>query len=437
VLLFACAKHFRQPLLASLIPLFTVGAYYSVGGAWHLTQVEGLVGLPMFGALALAIAATQQPKHRTAFAFLSGLSGSFVLLLKVVFLPLLLALWVIAFGLPMIRQRQKHCNLIPACVWPVTVGVALPIALTLTYFAWHGALAQVIYCFVQWPTMAVAQLPARGFYHLAINTLWFVKGFAPTLLLAGVWLIVMARRYAMARRTGLRLKPLLSDVDPLLAGMVAWLVLGSVVVLVQRLSWLEYHFVLFFAPLGVLAALGVDELLALVRSRLRGHIPNIAVTLVTALLFAPMLWGLLGKAARWASFNFTLTPSSQLRYQGAISPIYQIAQTEMAFLQEQESSMQKPAHNLFVFGHPVFYTLSGRAQTLVSNGWVIEQYLPDQWRQLHAELWANTPDYIFVTTDYGYRTILAAHATDLGHILQQRYIILRHTDAGTWYARKS
>src|SRR5436309_13003867 len=36
----------RRPGVAWLAPLLVVGVYWAAVGPWHLTQVEGLVGLP-------------------------------------------------------------------------------------------------------------------------------------------------------------------------------------------------------------------------------------------------------------------------------------------------------------------------------------------------------------------------------------------------------
>ena len=51
VLMKTLRGYYANPSMACLVPLLTVGIYYGVSGQWHLTQLEALVGFPMFLAL--------------------------------------------------------------------------------------------------------------------------------------------------------------------------------------------------------------------------------------------------------------------------------------------------------------------------------------------------------------------------------------------------
>ena len=51
VLMKTLRGYYTNPSMAGLVPLLTVGIYYGVSGQWHLTQLEALVGFPMFLSL--------------------------------------------------------------------------------------------------------------------------------------------------------------------------------------------------------------------------------------------------------------------------------------------------------------------------------------------------------------------------------------------------
>ncbi|MGI8495565.1 MAG: hypothetical protein ACR2L1_09680, partial [Pyrinomonadaceae bacterium] len=89
-------KYFRNAVFASLTPLLTVGVYYAVCGSWHLTQVEGLVGFPLYLTLWAAIRSLQIQKRTNRFAFLclSGIAGAVVLVFKLILLPIIGLFWL-------------------------------------------------------------------------------------------------------------------------------------------------------------------------------------------------------------------------------------------------------------------------------------------------------------------------------------------------------
>ena len=46
--------------------------------------------------------------------------------------------------------------------------------------------------------------------------------------------------------------------DPVTSVLVAWLLVGSVVIGIQRFSWWPYHFLILFTPAGILGIRGAD-----------------------------------------------------------------------------------------------------------------------------------------------------------------------------------
>ena len=94
-------EHHWGPGLAALL---AVGYPYAIVGDWHLTQVEGLAGPPIYLALWFATrAADPERKGRTSWAW-SGVMGGIVLLFKLLFLPIVGSFWLVAL---MARTRQS------------------------------------------------------------------------------------------------------------------------------------------------------------------------------------------------------------------------------------------------------------------------------------------------------------------------------------------
>jgi hypothetical protein len=65
VLMVTMKRWLQSSLIASLAPLLTVGHYYVVSESWHLTQVEGLVGLPMYLAVVCVDTGVLGPRRAT------------------------------------------------------------------------------------------------------------------------------------------------------------------------------------------------------------------------------------------------------------------------------------------------------------------------------------------------------------------------------------
>src|SRR5436309_782552 len=107
--------YFRHSWAAPLAALFTVGFFYAVTEDWHLTQIEGLVGFPMFLALWCATRAASgadgapasRPAPELRSLFVSGLAGGICLLSKFLFLPILACFWLSSLAAIVVRARPR------------------------------------------------------------------------------------------------------------------------------------------------------------------------------------------------------------------------------------------------------------------------------------------------------------------------------------------
>ncbi len=406
-------SYYEHPALASLAPLLTVGAYYGISGSWHLTQVEGLVGFPVFVSLWFASTPARDGRRAARF-FLSGLAGGLVLLFKFLFLPLLLAFWLAALVELIVRGRERAPVALAWVGAPVAAGVLCSLLIAFGYFAWHGALGIIAYTYFEYPTRAVAELQRPDIGRLLSGLQWFTVWAAPFLALGsvGVWASLSKR------------------MELLTVNLVLWLLAGFCVIFIQRFSWWEYHYLLLLFPLGLLAAKGLDGLWGLLEKStavLASRKARAAATLCVALLFLPVLAPLALKGVSFTRAGLTLQSERRLQYRSKISRQYRTALSEVAFLSEPGNL----PGDIYVCGNPLFYYLSGRHQAIASNGWMLELFLSEQWAQMADQLSASRPPYIFIASEYS--EMIPERAPQTSRLLEENYRVLRRGDAGVWY----
>lgn len=419
ILLVTLKNYFASRVVASLVPLLTVGVYYGVTGTWHLTQVEGLVGFPMFLSLWFASDSAPRSASGQRRLFLSGFMGGIVLLFKFLFLPILLSFWLMTVIEAVVRRRER---LLPALVrigLPVIAGIVFPLAIVFGYFAWFGTLDLLNYTFFAYPRRAIAELPGRRIGSLAKSLLWFFGSFAPLTALAFVWACA-----------NLRSRKDLLKIDLVFANLVLWLIIGLCVIVVQRLSWWDYHYMLLFVPLGVLAVKGLDFLWAQIKEAkpsLLSVKSRVIIALSLALLFSPFLASLALKTLYLTYYGLAYGRERRIQYQSEISSTYKSAYPEVEFLSQPDSL----PGSIFVGGNPVYYYLSGRDQAVASNGWMLELFLNEQWLGLNNELARSQPSYIFIASEYA--DLIPARSPRTSSFIKEHYRILRANGSGTWY----
>jgi hypothetical protein len=403
--------------VAALIPVLTVGFYYTIAGPWHLTQVEALVSLPLYLTLWFSISSPDASGTRSsASLFFAGLFGGITILFKLLFAPLVLGFWLVLFYEQIIRRRQHTRRKIAALAAPLATGLVVPLGLTVLYFGYNHSLGLVIYTFFSYPSRAVAAIDSPVRDRLVNGLRWFLSNFAPLMALS-----------VIGAYSGLRKR-----FDPFTVSMLLWLVIGFAVILIQRLSWWEYHYMLLFPPLGVLAVSGLDAIWSAIRKNLAGselnhHLYRLVVTVTLLVLFSPSLMALALKGYKFSRFHFALGAQGRGSYQGDVSGIYRAARADVSFLSNPNSVPGR----IFVCGNPVFYILSGREQAIASNGWMLEFYLPEQWQQLECELLEARPRYVFVANEYS--SLINEHAPDIAATLGDWYAVVHRNSDGVWY----
>ncbi|MEH1870966.1 hypothetical protein [Nostoc sp.] len=410
ILLLTLKSYFRHQIIASLVPLLTVGVYYVVSGAWHLTQVEALVGFPLFLCLWLTFKSFKsEGKQRFILLLLSGFIGGIVLLFKLIFLLILVSFWLTILMYSLLIKRQGIQQIFIEICLPIFLGIIFPLLVLASYFAWYNSFSIVYQTFFIYPPLILAN-SALNPKDLVSGIKWFLQNFYPLVLITLIAIDASLRKS--------------KNVLTLL--LVVWCFFGLSVIALQYKGFWEYHFLLLFVPIGILATKGLDVLWDSLKE-LSSQMPTF---LLIFLLFLPLSSTLIKKSVALVNNNFALTEDTRLKYQTIFRKKYPSLHSE-ANLISQPGSL---SGDIYVAGDPSIYYFSGRNQATILRGWALEYYLPEQWLALIEQLDLSKPPYIFI--DYVPQAIIKKSFPKLIEFVEQKYQILRQSNNGIWYIIK-
>jgi hypothetical protein len=209
---------------------------------------------------------------------------------------------------------------------------------------------------------------------------------------------------------------------------------GLGVIFLQRQSWWQYHYLLLFVPLGILAAKGLDVL----REGFKENLPfllskkgYIGVSLSLVLLFLPVLISIFRKSVTFAEQGLALQKQQQLKYQIKINGNYQKILRDVEFLSHPDSL----PNDIYICGNPLYYFLSGRNQAISLNGWALEFMLPGQWTELINQLNNAFPPYIFIESYYVH--LIPNQSPKMMDFIAENYRVLRSSKHGVWYVLRT
>jgi hypothetical protein len=422
LLIVTLRKYFQYAWSGAVVVLLTVGFYYGVSGLPHLTQdyltqVEGVVGLPMFLCLWFASDATRVEEGRWFRLFVSGMMGGCVLLLKLMFLPMVLSFWAASLLYFMFRAKRSILSGLIRFVPPIVLGVLTPLLLVCAYFASRGGLNDLYYTSFVWPVRALGHLPLAGAGRLHAGVEYFVDGFAPLLALGflGAWWSLRKQK------------------DVITVNLLIWMVMGAMVILVQRRSWWPYQFLLFFVPMGILGTRGVEclwEQLQTSAETVFASKRRTALMVALVLMFAPVVYPIFTNAGLLAAYRFAFTSKRRLALQcRATNSQYPAVLTQIAFLSNPDS-LPGP---IYVGGSPLFYLLSGR-KPAIALSYGLDDLLPEQWIKFHDQLTAARPVYVFLYPTF--HEWIQERSPETLRFLEQNYNVLQDSETGTWYVLK-
>ena len=380
------ANRYQTKWLAGLCPLVIVGWYYAVAPMSYLTQIEALVGPPLF------LTAYLVWKGGAVRFFSAGVLAGLVLLTKAALIPLVVVLCFVAA-----RQSAHPAK---ARDWLISFAGGLLVAGIpfLVFTVANGLTERVWWTFVTYPPQ-VLPLSGRTTGRLIRAIGGFVVRFLPLLTLAAIG---MKARWQ----------------DPLARIWGAWVAAGLATYLLQL--WWGYLLLLLVVPVGLLALDGLDELLRWRRAGSRA-----AITLVLVIGVVPALV-ILGSKAMDLARNGLGLGDRQTEYHDAVSNQYRTIRADVAQFDAEG------VDSLYVLGNPLYLYLSGTPQALPNTGWSPEFWTDRLWSEFEAGLQEERPALLLV--DSFSARLAEDRSPQTLDLVDALYSPLRPSSrAGTWY----
>jgi MFS family permease len=407
------------------VPLFTIALYYGIANSNHLTQLEPLVGFPLFLSCYWASRAAQSEDRTARFLVLSGLAAGLSTVFKLVLLPIPLGFWLLSAVFTARTKKQSLLHQIFHWAPFILIGALLPALFVFLWFLKAHAVGPLIYASFVYPFEAIRQLqPQQRTGTLALSLQWFVGSFA----------VLIALAFSTAYMAVVKHK------DIFCLNLVLWIVVGFGLIMIQRYSWWEYHFFLLLIPLGILATRAIDDawiaITALGNSGVvdfasRPRTRRIVFTSCVALLFSPVFASSAVLSLYLVRHRFARTEKDRIGFQRKVNPVYQVIGTDVSFLSDQNSLKG----DIFVFGDPRYYYLAGRDQAIPLNGDNPEIMIPDQWMQMETDLARTLPVYVYLSDYLSGEHSSYAHA--IVTVINEHYEPLRRGATGTWYMARN
>lgn len=429
LLIFGLRSYFTNPLFAALTPLFTIGVYYSVSGSVHLTQAESLAGFPLFASLWFCRKFLERPDKKSLL-FFSGLFGGIVLTFKLMFIAILFAFWFCLFVYCYFLFSKKEAKRVPVSFGLIFLGLLTPTAPVIFYFASNDALGDLWYTTFVYPFNAAAtvtEMEDRN--QVLINGLvWFFKSYFPVISLTLILLFLNIKSLFNAWLPH-KEKFVLRRENFLFSGLFIWILSGFAVILVQRLSWWEYHYSLLMIPLGILAVKCVEKLIKEIKTGVRSSRQTRAYLLLTVmvtLLFIPTERRLANKIRQFSRNEQIKIGNRQFEVTGDASADYKSISADTEFL-----TKENPKAAIFVVSNPLYYYLSDSPPVFASNGAMSDMFTDFEWERLNREMSEKLPEYIFIET----RLIqpIGKRNPSFINTLNKNYSIYSTGDRGSFY----
>ena len=415
VLVGTLLSYYRSRWLAAVVPVAAIGSYYAASNDWHLTQAEFIVTFPIFTS-AWYLAKEYRTRRGEFFGLvLAGVLAGIAVVFKLAFAPIFVAFLLIVIlarspdRTPGGLMRTSVRELVP-----FALGVFAVLGIVSAIFVVNGAFKELVWTAFIYPAKALGtQLAPLS--RLGRAVAWYVLAMMPWIIFACIAVPRLFRRN-----------------EPLLIKLMgSWVVMALAVILAQRFSWWQYHFLLLFVPVAVLGVRGLDVLSD--RLRQTGHVGNGLVTAVSLLLVLAAFTNTAQSATTtWlALVNLFVDKGGDIEaYRRSVSDEYDRISREVA--QVRDDSRPGP---IYVFGNPLIYLLFDRSQAIATQSWGWQNAIGEQWQSLEPDLAAAKPPFIYLSTRY--RNYVQQGSPQTIAFLENEYVVIRQDKWGTWYSRAS
>jgi hypothetical protein len=304
-------------------------------------------------------------------------------------------------------QRVPFRDVIRGRLLPALLGAAAALAVSL-FGLWRlGILDATIWTSLVYPPRAIAEYGAAPFEHFlnALEWFWTAERFLLPFALIGAWREIVARRSSLGMLT------------------LTWLIVGIIAVLAQVMSWWQYHFDLFFVPMGLLAAAGVQQIGDVGRRYGHGFLATASACVL--LLGLTTAVSALHKVQRfWLAGTNPL--QDPVAFMARVEPNFASVTEAVGFLGRADA---RPGI-IAVLGDPRIFLYARRATIMSVNA--SAYMLTEQVQKAAETLEHERPVYIYLGAK---ARISWAHGSDAIEKLIERDYVLRQEGFrhGRWY----
>ncbi|MCC8997517.1 MAG: hypothetical protein LM517_10840 [Nitrosomonas sp.] len=387
---------YKSELTSSLFPLFAIGAYYCNASAFHLTQLEALINVPLYLIAWLLDRAYKNENNLWITYLVIGLLMGVVVLCKLIFAPIILSFLLIHFFFCFRSKGLMH--ILRKQLLPMIIGGFIPIAIFLNYIFSHHIENLVTDIFFKIPTQVIGLGDQVHPERLWESIKWLGKKMILFLILAGLGTFLISKKESH-----------------FFSMIIAWLIIGFVVVVMQKTSWWSYHFQLFYVPIALLSVLGLDYIFRHLLNYLQinNSWKRIPILLIILGLITHNQLQLLQESMNSESY------AKLMRFDYAKNHVLSV----LKVLKEEDT--------IFVCGNPRKYLMTSRLPELSTNGWILEYYLDYQWQNFYEEFQNKPPTYLFVSNEY--ETLIPKKNPKLWDLITAKYLKFSSEENGIWY----
>jgi hypothetical protein len=411
ILMVTLRRYYCFTWLSALAPIAVISVYYVSSEPFLLTQLEIIVGLPIFLSAWLVAQHPPSIPLQRRLSFASGICAGITVVFKLVFAPLFVIFWLLASFHFRCAKNSTFAQIAKNLWVPASLGVVTVLGMVVGKFWIDGALDELLWTAFVYPPQALITSPNAPYIRLFESLRFFA-----TFYFAWSGFIFIAI-YHWWR----------SERDLITSLMIAWLIVGLGLILIQRFSWWQYHFLILFPPAGILAVRGISELTRYVVEASPGLQRR---TMLLALTFVVPLVGAVAVPGGQKLTPYTVI---LLQQNGSIADVQKGINSDYAKIHRSTrflvDKMAIPGA-IYVLGDPLYYHLSGRRPALPIIGWPWKYFLQSQWEQVPNQLSASRTPYLYI--DEKNKKMIEQRGGGVGEFIAEHYIRLVDDHNGSW-----
>ncbi len=345
---------------------FTLGVTWLRSSSDQIAQIEEWVALPLSAILLLALRSEPAGAPiRLRWAVIGALAAG-VAMLKLVLAPVALLI-VVTLTLARFRTERLPVRHVAVALGWAIAGFLIACVPVLAWLALRGSWDAFWWTTFEYPGLALVGAERAPISRLVSSLGWLAKAtlpLAPAVALA----LLAAWREPRAR------------LARVVAGALAWMLGGFLMIVTQKFSWWPYHMSLLVWPIGLLAAIGCA--VTLPKANFRFRLPRLVLAICASGL---ALQGAL-LVSKWTRTEDWPYPA---RIQAAIDTAHEVVRTATIVC----------GTSVTIGDQNGLQSATGLKRAMSTNGVFWGAFLPEQVRRLPDELSAARPDLVFMDAD--------------------------------------